>query len=108
MSSPSPGGTSRSSGRRSARSSGHGRVAAEIATLPIALAAFGRFGLIAPLVNLFVVPLVAPAMAAGAIALVGGMATLLGLPSIIATVAGLPAWAVLTVIVGIVRIAAGI
>src|SRR5439155_13962942 len=82
-------------------------IAAEIATLPIALAAFGRFGLIAPLVNLFVVPLVAPAMAAGAIALVGGMATLLGIPSIIATVAGLPAWAVLTVIVGIVRIAAG-
>jgi competence protein ComEC len=83
-------------------------IAAEIATLPIALAEFGRFAVLAPLVNLFVVPLVAPAMAAGAIGLVGGSATLLGLPSAIATIAGLPGWAALTTIVLIVRVAAAI
>jgi competence protein ComEC len=99
---------------------GHGRLpgwlaeslgvsfAAELATLPIALFAFGRFAVIAPLVNLFVVPLVAPAMAAGGIALLGGAAGLLGLPTPIAVVAGLPAWAALTAIVEVVRAAASI
>ena len=46
--------------------------AAEAATLPVVLAGFGRFALLAPAVNLVVVPLVPPAMAAGTLALVGG------------------------------------
>ena len=99
---------------------GHGRLpgwlaeslgvsfAAELATLPIALLAFGRFAVIAPLVNLFVVPLVAPAMAAGGIALLGGAVGMLGLPLPIAVVAGLPAWAALTAIVEVVRVAASV
>ena len=40
-------------------------LAAQAATLPIVLASFGRLAVIAPAVNLVVVPLVAPAMAAG-------------------------------------------
>ncbi|MGH2474894.1 MAG: ComEC/Rec2 family competence protein, partial [Candidatus Limnocylindrales bacterium] len=49
-------------------------LAAQAATLPIVLASFGRLAVIAPLVNLLVVPLVAPAMAAGIAAMAGGLA----------------------------------
>ncbi len=70
-------------------------LAAEAATLPIVLAWFGRFALLAPIVNLFVVPLVAPAMAAGGLALGGGAAALIGAPGPVAVVLGLPAWAAL-------------
>jgi competence protein ComEC len=80
-------------------------LAAEFATLPIALVCFGRIALIAPVVNLAVVPLVAPAMAAGAVALAGGGISAAGAPGIVATVLGLPAWAALTPIVAIVRAA---
>jgi competence protein ComEC len=59
-------------------------------------------------VNLGVVPLVAPAMAACAVALVGGLATLAGAPAVIATLLGLPAWFLLSVMVGIVQGAAGL
>ena len=41
-------------------------LAAQAATLPVVLVAFGRLAVLSPLVNLAVVPLVAPAMAAGA------------------------------------------
>jgi competence protein ComEC len=78
-------------------------IAAEAATLPIALAWFGRFALLAPIVNLFVVPLVAPAMAAGALALVAGGAVMAGAPGPIAMALGLPAWAALGLMVGIVQ-----
>ncbi|HEY7590047.1 MAG TPA: ComEC/Rec2 family competence protein [Candidatus Limnocylindrales bacterium] len=79
-------------------------LAAQAATLPVVLASFGRLALISPLVNLLVVPLVAPAMAAGAIALVSGLAVLLpGVPAAVATIGGLPAWAALAGIVGVVR-----
>jgi competence protein ComEC len=81
-------------------------LAAEAATLPIALLWFGRVPIVAPLVNLAVVPVVAPAMAAGAIALVGGFVAAAGAPGITAVVLGLPAWAALAFIVGIVRAAA--
>src|SRR5439155_25718840 len=77
--------------------------AAELATLPIALAWFGRFALLAPLVNLLVVPLVVPAMAAGGLALVGGGAAVVGAPEPVAILLGLPAWAALALMVGIVR-----
>ena len=47
-------------------------LAAQAATLPIVLVSFGRLAILSPLVNLAIVPLVAPAMAAGLVALVGG------------------------------------
>ena len=56
-------------------------LAAQAATLPVVLASFGRLALIAPVVNLFVVPLVAPAMAAGIVALLGGAIVAAGAPS---------------------------
>ena len=82
-------------------------LAAQAATLPVVLASFGRLSLVSPLVNLVVVPLVAPAMAAGAVALVAGAATVaVGVPSLVATLAGLPAWALLALVVTIVRLSA--
>ncbi|MHB8459740.1 MAG: ComEC/Rec2 family competence protein [Candidatus Limnocylindrales bacterium] len=81
-------------------------LAAEFATLPIALLWFGRIGIVAPLVNLAVVPLVAPAMATGAIALLGGGLAVAGAPGFLATLIGLPAWVALGLIVAIVRAAA--
>jgi competence protein ComEC len=81
---------------------------AQAATLPVVLLSFGRLAIVSPLVNLSVVPLVAPAMAACAVALVGGLATLAGAPAAIATVLGLPAWFLLSVMVGIVQGAAGL
>jgi competence protein ComEC len=84
-------------------------LAAQAATLPIVLASFGRLSLVAPLVNLFVVPQVAPAMAMGGIALIAGLlATLPGVPIVVAAIGGLPAWALLAVVVAIVRAGAGL
>lgn len=84
-------------------------LAAQAATLPIVLASFGRLSLVAPLCNLAVVPLVAPAMAAAAVALVAGAAALvLAVPDAVVTILGLPAWALLALIVGIVRFFAGL
>src|SRR5262245_59342753 len=81
---------------------------AQAATLPIVLLSFGRLAIVSPLVNLGVVPLVAPAMAACAVALVGGLVTLAGAPVVVATVLGLPAWFLLSLIVGIVQAGAGL
>jgi competence protein ComEC len=83
-------------------------LAAQAATLPIVLASFGRLSLIAPAVNLAVVPLVPIAMAAGVIALVGGTLVLLGAPAVVGTALGLPAWLALTLIVRIVRVGASV
>ncbi|MFL5679905.1 MAG: DNA internalization-related competence protein ComEC/Rec2, partial [Chloroflexota bacterium] len=83
-------------------------LAAQAATLPIVLGAFGRLSLVSPAVNLLVVPFVAPAMAAGAIALVAGAAVVFGAPAIVATLAGLPAWVLFGWIVGVVRAGAGL
>jgi competence protein ComEC len=84
-------------------------LAAQAATLPVVLASFGRLSLVSPAVNLMVVPLIAPAMAAGAVALVAGAATVaIGVPSVIATLAGLPAWALLALVVTVVRLAAAV
>lgn len=82
--------------------------AAEAATLPVVLAGFGRFAVLAPAVNLVVVPLVPAAMAAGALALVGGWLGLAGAPSMLAVVLGLPGWLVLAVLVAVVRAAAAL
>ncbi len=73
--------------------------AAEAATLPVVLAGFGRFAVLAPAVNLVVVPLVPPAMAAGTVALLGGWLVQAGRPGSVATLVGLPGWLVLSVLV---------
>ncbi|MBF8290886.1 MAG: fold metallo-hydrolase, partial [Chloroflexi bacterium] len=83
-------------------------LAAQLATLPIVALEFGRLSIVSPLVNLGVVPLVAPAMAAGAVALGAGVLTLAGAPLLIATIGGLPAWALLAGIVGLVRAGASV
>ena len=82
--------------------------AAEAATLPVVLAGFGRLAILAPAVNLAVVPLVPPAMATGLLALVGGWLTLAGAPPIVGTVLGLPGWLVLTALIAVVRGAAAV
>jgi competence protein ComEC len=79
---------------------------AQAATLPVVLLTFGRLAIVSPVVNLGVVPIVAPAMAACAIALLGGLATLAGAPAFVATILGLPAWFLLSVMVGVVQGAA--
>ena len=81
-------------------------LAAQAATLPVVLLDFGRLALVAPAVNLLVVPLVPPAMAAGAIALGAGWLALAGLPAVLARLLGLPAWVLLTAIVRVVDAAA--
>src|SRR5262245_44114099 len=81
---------------------------AQAATLPIVLLSFGRLAIVSPIVNLGVVPLVAPAMAACAIALAGGLAALAGAPAVVATLLGLPAWFLLSLIVGIVQASAAL
>ncbi len=83
-------------------------LAAQAATLPDVLATFGRLSLVSPLINLAVVPLVPVAMAAGVLALVGGVLALAGLPDMVAVIAGLPAWLVLHMIVEAVRVAAAV
>jgi competence protein ComEC len=82
--------------------------AAQAATMPVVLLEFGRLSLVAPLVNLIVVPLVPPAMATGALALVGGVGTSFGLSGAVATVVGLPAWVLYAAMVTVVRTGASL
>ncbi len=81
-------------------------LAAQAATLPIVLLAFGRVAPLSPLTNLAVVPLVPLAMAGGALALAGGFIVSLGAPAMVATLAGLPGALVLGLLIAIVRFAA--
>ncbi len=83
-------------------------LAAQAATLPIVLASFGRLALIAPVVNLLIVPIVAPAMAAGLVALLGGALVAMGAPSGVGLVLATPGWVTLRVIIGIVEVAAAV
>jgi competence protein ComEC len=78
-------------------------LAAQAATLPVVLFAFGRLAIVAPAVNLVIVPLVAPAMAACAVALIGGGLSIAGAPGAVATLLGLPGWFLLSLIVGAVE-----
>ncbi len=78
-------------------------LAAQLATLPIVVLSFGRLSLISPVVNLAVVPLVAPAMGVGVVALAGGLLAMAGLPPVVATIVGLPAWLLFSLMVGVVR-----
>ncbi len=83
-------------------------LAAQVATLPVVLASFGRLSVIAPAVNLLVVPLVAPAMAAGLLAMAGGGLVALGMPDAIGSILAAPGWVALRLIIGIVDIAAAV
>ena len=83
-------------------------LAAQAATLPLVLASFGRLALISPVVNLLIVPLVTPAMAAGLVALGGGALVSVGLPGVIGSVLAAPGWVTLRLIIGIVDVAAGV
>jgi competence protein ComEC len=83
-------------------------LAAQAATTPIVLLDFGRLSLAAPLVNLIVVPLVPPAMAAGALALAVGVVAGSGLAGAAATLVGLPAWVLYAAMVATVRTGAGL
>ena len=81
-------------------------LAAQAATLPIVLLAFGRVAPLSPLTNLAVVPLVPLAMAAGTVALAGGTLAAIGTPALVATLAGIPGALVLGLLIAIVRLAA--
>ena len=83
-------------------------LAAQAATTPIVLLDFGRLSLVAPLVNLVVVPLVPGAMAFGALALGVGVLVGAGLPAAVGAVVGLPAWALYAAMVAAVRFGAGL
>ncbi len=83
-------------------------LAAQAATLPIVLVSFGRLAILSPLVNLAVVPLVAPAMAVGLVALAGGALVLAGVPSMVGAILAAPGWVVLGILVAIVQVAAGL
>jgi competence protein ComEC len=83
-------------------------LAAQAATLPIILVSFGRLAILSPIVNLLVVPLVAPAMAAGLVALGGGVLVLAGVPSVVGAVLAAPGWVILRVLVEIVEVAASL
>jgi competence protein ComEC len=83
-------------------------LAAQAATMPVVLVSFGRLAVLSPLVNLVVVPLVAPAMAVGIVALAAGVAVAAGAPAVIGAVLAAPGWVILRILVGIVDVAAGL
>ncbi len=83
-------------------------LAAQASTLPIALLAFGRLALIAPAANLVAVPLVPPAMAAGAVAFAAGWLETLGVPPWLGGMLALPAWALLAGLIWVVHLAASV
>ena len=67
---------------------------------------FGRLAILSPIVNLVVVPLVAPAMAVGVVALAGGGIVAGGGPAIVGAVLAAPGWVVLRILVTVVESAA--
>lgn len=83
-------------------------LAAQAATLPVVLASFGRLAILSPIVNLAVVPLVAPAMAVGIVALAAGLIVAVGVPAGIGAVLAAPGWVVLRMLVSIVQAAASV
>jgi competence protein ComEC len=83
-------------------------LAAQAATLPIVLVSFGRLAILAPMVNLAVVPLVAPAMAVGLVAMVGGALVGAGGPVAIGAVLAAPGWVILRILDAIVTSAAAV
>ena len=83
-------------------------LAAQAATLPIVLVSFGRLAILSPVVNLVVVPLVAPAMAVGLVAMAGGALVAAGAPPVLGAVVAAPGWVILRILVTIVETAASL
>ena len=83
-------------------------LAAQAATLPIVLVSFGRLAILSPLVNVVIVPLVAPAMAVGIAALAGGVLVVAGAPAVVGAVVAAPGWVILRILVTVVETAAGL
>ncbi len=83
-------------------------LAAQAATLPVVLASFGRLALVAPAVNLVVVPIVAPAMAAGLLALAGGLLVGIGLPTWLGAILAAPGWVGFRLMIAIVDVGAAV
>jgi competence protein ComEC len=83
-------------------------LAAQAATLPIALLTFGRLAVIAPAANLVAVPLVPPVMAAGAVAFAAGWLATFGAPSVITGLLAMPAAVLLGALIAVVRVAAAV
>ena len=81
---------------------------AQAATLPIALLTFGRLALIAPLANLVAVPIVPPAMAAGAVAFGAGWLATLGAPGWLTGLLAMPAAVLFAALDAVVRAAAAV
>jgi competence protein ComEC len=81
-------------------------LAAQAATLPVVLVSFGRLAILSPVVNLAVVPLVAPAMAVGLVALASGVVVQLGAPAAVGAVLAAPGWVILRLLVAIVQVVA--
>jgi competence protein ComEC len=82
--------------------------AAQLATLPVILATFGRLSLVAPLANLAVAPVVPVTMAGGLLALAGGTLAAAGVPPALAAVIAVPGWIALGLLIRIVRVAAAV
>ncbi len=83
-------------------------LAAQAATLPIALLTFGRLAVIAPAANLVAVPLVPPIMGAGAIAFAAGWLAAVGAPSWLTGALAMPAALLLAALVAVVQAAAAV
>jgi competence protein ComEC len=83
-------------------------LAAQAATLPIALLTFGRLSPIAPVANLVAVPLVPPAMAAGALAFVAGWIAIAGAPVWLTGLLAMPAQLLFVALVAVVQLAASV
>ena len=83
-------------------------LAAQAATMPIVLVSFGRLAVLSPLINVVVVPLVAPAMAVGLLALAGGALVVAGIPFAVGTILAVPGWVVLRLLVTLVQFGAGL
>ncbi len=83
-------------------------LAAQAATLPLVLADFGRLSLVAPLANLLVAPLVAPAMFVAAAGLAAGSLVSLGVPVGLGVIVGTAGWAVLGSIIAVARLTAAV
>lgn len=83
-------------------------LAAQAATLPIVLFHFGRLSLVAPLANLLVAPLVAPAMLLTAVCVVCGAIIALGVPGLVLAPVTLVSALVIGAMVEIGRLTAGL
>ncbi len=83
-------------------------LAAQAATLPLVLYHFGSLSLVAPLANLLVAPIVAPAMLLTVVALSAGALIGLGLPAIVLAPVTLVAALGIGAMIGIAHLAAGL